>query len=98
MELAETDVGLIQPGQSFELRFRADPGRLLRGRILRVFPGPVGSGPSGRRFLVLGGLPAAPPGTPLGSSGLARLEVGHWTLSERMARVWARLVRADLWL
>jgi hypothetical protein len=34
----------------------------------------------------------------LGETGAVRIEVGRWNVYQRMARAWARLVRADFWL
>jgi hypothetical protein len=34
----------------------------------------------------------------LGSTGYARIEIGRLNAYERMARFWARYVRADFWL
>lgn len=96
--IPERDVGLVGPGARFEARLRVDPGRLLTGRIVRVDPLP-GAGPRGTHvYRGVGVLDSPPGGLRLGSTGLVRIHVGSWNLYERIARFWARVVRADFWI
>jgi putative peptide zinc metalloprotease protein len=96
--IPERDVGLVDPGQRFEARLRVDPGRRLVGRIQRVFPVP-GTGPRGERlYRAVGRLDEVPGGLSLGETGRVRIDVGSWNFYERLARFWARAVRADFWI
>ena len=97
-DLKERDLGDIEPGQRFTLRLRGDPGRLLTGKVDRVFS-MAPDVPGGKtRFKVWGRLDRAPTNVRLGESGIARIEVGRWNLYERIGRTWSHLVRADFWL
>ena len=96
--ILEQDVGLLGPGQRFEVRFRANPGRRVEGRVLRIDPGPRATTGFAQRYRMTGTLDAPPGAFALGSTGRVRVEVGRWNVYERMARLWARIVRADFWL
>lgn len=96
--ILEHDVGLLEPGQRFEARFRVDPGRLVTGRVLRLDPGPRASRGLPQRYRMIGTLDEAPRGLALGSTGRVRVDVGRWNLYERLVRFWARIVRADFWI
>ncbi len=94
---AQADVGLLRVGQPLELRLRADAGTRLRGRVDRLPAGSSPSDPLDPRFRAIGTLDGAPR-APIGGTGLVRVHVGHWTLYDRLVRLWARYVRADFWL
>ncbi len=94
----QADVGLLRPGQRFQLRVRADPGRSFTGRIDRISPESTpGNHLLDPQFRTVGSLDVALR-APLGGTGIVRVDVGRWTLYERLIRLWARYVRADFWL
>jgi putative peptide zinc metalloprotease protein len=94
----EHDIGDIEPGQRVSIRMRQDPGRDLKAAVERVLPlAPQVSG-TPIRFLVWCRLESPPSWLRLGETGTARIHVGRWNVYERMARFWARMVRADFWL
>jgi putative peptide zinc metalloprotease protein len=97
-DLRESDLGEIEPGQRFTLRLRSNPGRALSGTVERIFSMAPETPGSKARFRAWGRLDSAPADLRLGESGIARIEVGHWNLYERVGRAWSHLVRADFWL
>jgi len=98
-DLNERDVGDVRTGLPVTIRLQSDPGRKLRGRIVRVYAIPAEEDSLGKaRFKALARLDRAPGGLRLGESGLAHIEVGHWNAYERARRAWTRFVREDLWL
>lgn len=97
-DIRETDIGWVDTGQRVELRFRGDPGRKLEGNVQRVYSDPR-RGPEGKaRFRAVVRLDESSPSLRLGETGIARIEIGHRNVYERIGSVWARLVRADFWL
>ena len=97
-DLTQGEVGDVDPGSRFTVRLRSDPGREVAGRITRVLPVPSVEAGAPVRFRAWGGLDGPVPGAMLGSTGTARIEIGRLNVYERMARLWARYVRADFWL
>jgi putative peptide zinc metalloprotease protein len=96
--IPERDVGLVDPGEQFEARLRMHPGRRLTGRILRVYPVP-GTGPYRTRvYRAVGRLDQPAADLVLGATGRVRIDVGRWNIYERVARFFARAVRADFWI
>jgi len=97
-DLREFDLGEIEPGQRFTLRLRSDPGRVLTGRVERVFSLPSETPGGKTRFKLWGRLEGGHEGLRFGESGTARIEVGRWNFYERMGRAWSHYVRTDLWI
>lgn len=97
-DLTQREVGDVEPGSRFKLRLRSDPGREAEGRITRILPIPSEAAGGPARFRAWGALDEPLPGAMLGSTGYARIEIGRLNAYERMARFWARYVRADFWL
>jgi len=94
----EHDIGDIEPGQRLTFRTRGDPGRRITGSVEQILPLAPQEPGVRIRFRVRCSLNQPPTGLRLGESGFARIEVARWNLYERMARAWARFVRADFWI
>jgi len=109
--LGERDAEEVALGRRVELRLRVDPGRAYRFRIDGIDLAPegtrfdranatelAGSESPHRIFRAYGSI--ANPGGRLrpGLSGIVRIEAPPRSLFDRVAHLYAQLVRADFWL
>jgi hypothetical protein len=109
--LSERDAEEVALGRRVELRLRTDPGHAYRFRIDRLDLAPEGTSFDRANATELAGTDVthrlyraygtiANPGGHLrpGLSGIARIEAPAQSLVDRLAHLYARMVRADFWL
>jgi putative peptide zinc metalloprotease protein len=109
--LSERDAEEVAVGRRVELRLRVDPGRAYRFRIDHLDLAPEGerfddtnatalaaSDAPHRVYRAYGTIPNPNGRLRPGLSGIARIEAPAQSVMDRLAHLYARMVRADFWL
>ena len=109
--LSERDAEEVAVGRKVELRLRVDPGHAYGFRIDRLDLAPQGerfddanatelaaSDAPHRVYRAYGTIPNRTGRLRAGLSGIARIEAPPQSVMDRLAHLYARMVRADFWL
>ncbi len=93
----EQDLGIIEIDAPVEIRTRADPGRLLSGRVERVSPEPSG-GDVRRLYRVLVRVDNSGGKRFPGMTGIARFDAGAVPPVRHLTDKLARILRIEFWI